>query len=145
MLLQQIFAGALLTALTLAIHGLCTAAIINGLTGLHARHWAVRSVMGAVTLVGTVALVMLGASLLEASLWSLAYLFTGAIENAEPALYFSIVTFTTLGYGDVTLDEGSRLLSGLQAACGIIVFGWSTALVIAVLQRLLILSGKVRD
>jgi hypothetical protein len=60
----------------------------------------------------------------------------GAIEHVETALYFSMVTFTTLGYGDITLPSDWRLLSSFEAANGIIMFGWSTAFVAAFIQRL---------
>jgi len=75
-------------------------------------------------------------SLLDAVLWAHAYLGVGAIEQLEEALYFSMVTFTTLGYGDVTLPPDWRLLASFEAANGIIMFGWTTALVAAVIQRL---------
>ncbi len=64
------------------------------------------------------------------------YLAVGAIPDPETALYFSIVTFTTLGYGDVTLDTGWRLLASFQAANGTIMFGWTTAIVMAVIHRI---------
>ena len=52
----------------------------------------------------------------------------------EDALYFSMVTFTTVGYGDVILDERWRLLAAFEAANGIIIFGLTTAVVVAVVQ-----------
>jgi voltage-gated potassium channel Kch len=75
-------------------------------------------------------------SLFEAVLWAYTYLWVGAIEQLETALYFSMVTFTTLGYGDITLSSEWRLLTSFEAANGIIMFGWTTALVAAVIQRL---------
>jgi hypothetical protein len=71
----------------------------------------------------------------EIGAWAVTYLLLGAIEGAERALYFSAVTFTTLGYGDIVLGEQWRLLGGFEAANGIIMFGWSTALVMAAVQR----------
>jgi voltage-gated potassium channel Kch len=75
------------------------------------------------------------ACLVEVSAWAVAYVILGAISGAEPALYFSTVTFTTLGYGEIVLDPRWRLLASFEAANGIIMFGWTTALVIAVVQR----------
>ena len=64
------------------------------------------------------------------------FLLINAIEGFEQALYFSMVTFTTLGYGDVLLEDHWRLLGSFEAANGIIMFGWTTAIVIAVLASL---------
>ena len=81
-------------------------------------------------------LVMFIASLTEALIWAGFYVFTGAIEDFHTAAYFSLVTYTTLGYGDITLAEEWRILASSQAAIGIIIFGWSTAIVMAVVQNL---------
>ena len=55
-------------------------------------------------------------------------------DTVEAAAYFSTVAFTTLGYGDIILAPPFRLLSAFQAANGLFLFGWSTALVFAVFQ-----------
>lgn len=77
--------------------------------------------------------------LIEAVLWAEAYRLLpvgDSVDTFEEAVYFSFVTFTTLGYGDITLSGEWRLLSGVQAMNGIILFGWSTAMLFAVVQRL---------
>jgi len=51
-------------------------------------------------------------------------------------LYFSLVTFTTLGYGDISLSSDWRLLSGLEAINGIMLIGWSTAMMFSLIQNL---------
>ena len=81
-------------------------------------------------------LILFFASILEATIWASTYYYFGAIDNFDKSLYFSIVTLTTLGYGDVTLLESWQLLSSFEAAIGIITFGWSTAIVMAGVQRL---------
>ena len=81
-----------------------------------------------------IVLVMFNVSILEVLLWAAAYMALGEIESLEPAFYFSMVTFTTLGYGDIVLDESWRLLASFEAATGIIMFGWTTALVLAAVQ-----------
>lgn len=74
----------------------------------------------------------------EVFLWALAYLYVvpGAeLDTLEEAFYFSAVTFTTLGFGDITLNSDWRVLSGIQPINGILLIGWSTAFIFAVLQH----------
>jgi hypothetical protein len=85
-------------------------------------------------LIGEVVLVMANVSILEALLWAAAYVVLDEIQNLEQAFYFSMVTFTTLGYGDIVLDERWRLLASFEAATGIIMFGWTTAILITIVQ-----------
>jgi voltage-gated potassium channel Kch len=87
-------------------------------------------------LVSGVVILMFLASLVEVLVWAITFLSLNAIEGFERALYFSMVTFTTLGYGDVVLAEQWRLLGSFEAANGIIMFGWTTAIVIAAVQRI---------
>ncbi len=68
--------------------------------------------------------------------WAVLYIWLGEFESLERALYFSTVTFTTLGYGDITLQESWQLLSSLEAANGVILFGVSTAFVFAVMRKM---------
>ena len=74
------------------------------------------------------------ATILEVWSWALLYLFIDAFQSIETAVYFSTVTFTTLGFGDIVLDEEWRLLSSFEAANGLLMFGWSTALVFVGVQ-----------
>ncbi len=83
------------------------------------------------------ALVLIGLHIIEILVWAIAFLVVapGELESLETAFYFSAVTFTTLGYGDVTLSSEWRLLSGFEAIGGILLIGWTTAFMFAVLQR----------
>jgi hypothetical protein len=74
-------------------------------------------------------------TLIEVAAWAGAYLAVDAIEALEKAIYFSMVTYTTLGYGDVLLDENWRVLASYQAANGIIMFGWTTAIIIYAIRQ----------
>jgi hypothetical protein len=56
--------------------------------------------------------------------WALVYVALNAIEGVEQAFYFSMVTFTTLGYGDIVLSECWRLLASFESGIGIIMFGY---------------------
>jgi hypothetical protein len=84
---------------------------------------------------------MLAGHITQMMLWAAAYLALDAIEGFEQVLFFSMVTFTTLGYGDFVLEQGWLLLGSFEAAVGIIMFGWTSAIVGAVVHRIY-QSGK---
>lgn len=71
-------------------------------------------------------------------LWALLFLYLepNILHNLETALYFSTSSFTTVGFGDVFLDEEWRLLSSFEAANGFILFGWSTAFIFEIISKL---------
>lgn len=136
-MLLNIFIGAILMLVTTGIHveGMILAlGLIRSKKCLPEQEPKRRHIY----LIGGVVLVMFLVSLVEVLVWAVTYLLLGAVESLQPAIYFSMVTFTTLGYGDITLHENWRLLSSFQAANGVIMFGWSTAIVIAAVQRIYI-------
>ena len=74
--------------------------------------------------------------LAEISAWAVAYAWNGAMPDLQTALYFSAVTYTTTGYGDVLLPEPWRLDGGVEALTGILMCGWSTGFFFAIVNRL---------
>lgn len=69
-------------------------------------------------------------------LWAWAFIWAGEFNDFEPAVYFSIVSFTTLGFGDVIISKEWRLLSGMLAANGFLLFSLATAFLIDALVRI---------
>jgi len=98
--------------------------------GLIPKPWRMVFVQFSVLMI----LLMLG-NILQIAFWALLYTALGAFKDFETALYFSGVTFTSLGYGDVVLTGRMRLLGPLQAANGLMMFGITTALFIAAVQH----------
>jgi flagellar biosynthesis protein FliQ len=80
--------------------------------------------------------------IVDVMLWASVYRLLGALPTFEESTYFSIVTFTTVGYGDIVLSPDFRLLATFEAVNGWIIFGWATALVMIVIQRLYVPSGQ---
>ncbi len=76
------------------------------------------------------------AVVVEAWSWAIVYMALGVFEDMETALYFSTVAFTTLGFGDIILDPNHRLLGAFEAAAGMVIFGWTTAMVFSAVQRI---------
>lgn len=78
--------------------------------------------------------------LVQAALWALVYMLLPGItefETFEKSMYFSLVTFTTLGYGEITITSANRIIAGLEAINGITLIGWSTAFMFAIFQELI--------
>ena len=74
--------------------------------------------------------------LIEISLWALVYAWRQAMPDLHAAFYFSAVTYTTTGYGDLVLPEAWRLVGGIEALTGILMCGWSTGFFFAVVNRM---------
>jgi len=78
--------------------------------------------------------------ILQVTIWAIIYFFVVGkqeFSSFEECCYFSAVTFTSLGFGDVVISSNWRLLSTVQAMVGLFVFGWSSALIFAIVQRML--------
>ena len=134
MIWNNILLGSLLTTITIFIHSAATRYIVYLVNkrSVKQRKWKYSKEYSTAIIV----FILLMTSVSEAGIWALSYMLVHAIPVFEHALYFSIVTFTTLGYGDITLSEKWRLLASFEAAIGIIIFGWSTAIVFVVVQKL---------
>jgi tryptophan-rich sensory protein len=83
-----------------------------------------------------VAVWMLLLHLSEISVWAVFYLWKGAMSDLPTAMYFSAVTYTTTGYGDLVLPQEWRLAGAAEALTGILMCGWSTGFFFSVVNRL---------
>lgn len=68
--------------------------------------------------------------------WAFALLGTDTIQDWNTAIYFSLVTYTALGYGDITLGHGARVYAAFAAVTGLLSFGISTAFIAALLGKM---------
>src|SRR5262249_36727170 len=122
---------------SLLSYGIATALIVSllvrliriGYTGL--VFWKNLAVMIIVSLVTA------AAHLIQIALWAVALLMVGEISTFEKAFYCSAENYTALGYGDIIFSERWRLLGPLEAINGLLLFGLSTALMFAVMSRLI--------
>jgi len=74
---------------------------------------------------------------LQSFIWAIPYYLIPGItefETLEKSIYFSLVTFTTLGYGEITIASSYRILAGLEAINGVLLLGWSTTMMFSVMQ-----------
>jgi Ion channel len=132
-MLVRLLAGCSMMALCVIIHA-------GGVT------WAIRQLRRTVTsrpgfwwgtwLFIRLAIWIVLLHLVEISAWAAMYTWNGAMPDAASAVYFSAVTYTTVGYGDVVLPPAWRLDGGIEALTGILMCGWSTGFFVAIVNRL---------
>ncbi|WP_170600477.1 ion channel [Ruegeria arenilitoris] len=68
-------------------------------------------------------------------IWAIVWVMGDVLPDWNSALYFSLVTFTTLGYGDIVLGEGLRIFGAFASVTGLLAFGLSTAFMVALMTR----------
>ena len=130
----------LMVGLTVIIH---FAGLLGLMWVLRARGHRFRAHESAVGQGAVIVFVVLGlVAILTIEIWlyGMVYLSLGALPDFESALYFSTTSFTTIGYGDVVLEKSWRLFGAVEGANGLLLFGWSTAFLIAVTARMRILE-----
>jgi hypothetical protein len=140
MVTQLVFGGSV-SLICIAIHAMAMTLVIS--TARRGLAWRERysELWLAIIMVATVA-VLLGTHLAEVLVWSLTYSILHVAPENSPVIYFALVNYTTLGYGDIVPVESWRLLGPMTAMSGILLFGWSTAVIFEVLREALRVAGK---
>jgi len=105
----------------------------------HASSWLLAAVLNAMAIL-LAAFGLFGLHSLEIWGWAGVYQWLGAFPNFEQALYFSTTTYVTIGYGDIVLPQGLRILGAIEGASGLILIGWSTAFFFSIVDRLKLLE-----
>jgi hypothetical protein len=139
-MLRQLLVGAAVSVCNIAIHALVAATVVQILSRIaHANHTVRQSMRSTIVMIATVSVVtvpvLMAAHFSEVLVWSLAYVIVGAAPAGADPVYFAFVNYTTLGYGDVTPVARWRLLGPITAMNGVLLFGWSTAVIFEVLRR----------
>ncbi len=135
----NIFIGFIMIAITVVIQALGSRFWLNSYAYSVFKLPYVEFKKGVLKFLLTTAFLLIIMNLFQAFLWAfMYYLHPGITEfdTIEKATYFSMITFTTLGYGDITLGTDHRILSGIEAINGILLIGWSTALMFSAIQEI---------
>lgn len=135
-MLRQLLFGGGISLINIALHALVMTIVIRVAQSAGARNKSRSSVLLVAVMIPTVSVLMLTHAL-EVIVWSLAYSIVDAAPAAANLVYFAFVNYTTLGYGDVVPVERWRLLGPMTAMNGVLLFGWSTAVIFEVLRKVL--------
>jgi len=128
--------GAIAVFWTIIIHALVLSAAVNFVRRERRLARAGVTFWIDVVIVALVICFALAAHLAEIAVWAVLFMVCGEFRDFGTAYYHSAVNYTTLGYGDLIMTPRWRMLGPLEAANGMLMFGVTTALVFAVIQRL---------
>ena len=137
MLVQLIIATAMVVV-TVLIH-LFGLALLMRVLRSHTRVFRKLTIMP-LTLLLAATVGIIAIHTLEIWVYALLYLQLDAFGHFEQALYFSTVTYATIGYGDLVMPHQWRILGAIEGAAGIIMLGWSTAFVVSLMTQLKLLG-----
>ncbi len=126
--------GVILSALV--VQGMATVLGVEAISTLLGRRLVGVHVWrnGLATLV--LIIILLAGHLAQMAVWAIAFVVAGEFETFAVAFYHSAVNYTTLGYGDIVMSPRWRLLGPQEAASGTLAFGWSTAVIVTAVIRL---------
>ena len=133
-MLRQLLMGGIVSLGNIAIHAVVMTTVVDA--ARLAWKWELRRPRLWLSAVMVVAVgVLLAAHVVEVTVWALAYSILEVAPPGTDVLYFAFVNYTTLGYGDIVPVERWLLLGPITAMNGVLLFGWSTAVIFEVLRQ----------
>ena len=126
----------LTTLITIGVHAVALGATVQFIRREYQFRRAGAGFWTDVAIVAAVTLLALIAHMVEIAIWAVLFNACGEFTGLAPAFYHSAMNYTSLGYGDVVMSASWKLFGPLEAAVGLLMFGVSTAMIFAVMQRL---------
>ncbi len=133
----QMIWGTVMLGICLLLHVGFVIAGIKLLKWLNGRLWASGPLFSTIVLLCAAIIVIVLSHSAQVWLWAISFIAFGAFNDPGTAVYFALVTYTTLGYGDIVLAENIRLYAALASVTGLLGFALSTAFLVAVFGKLL--------
>ena len=137
-MIRQLLVGGVVSAINIAVHAIIMTMLVTVARSVGAKGRPYHPIVFLIAVMISTVSVLMAAHVVEVLVWSLAY----SIVNAAPAdanlTYFAFVNYTTLGYGDVIPVARWRMLGPITALNGVLLIGWSTAVIFEILRRALL-------
>ena len=133
----QIVWGTVLLGICMFLHVAFLVIDIRLLKSLNRRLWASGPLFSTAVLLGVAIVIIVISHSVQVWLWALSFIAFGAFTDPGTSVYFALVTYTTLGYGDIVLAENKRLYAAFASVTGLLGFVLSTAFLVAVFSKLL--------
>jgi len=134
-LLDQIIVGGVPSLANLIIHAVLLAVVVRTVRHLSGHGQARPAVLTDTLIIVATGILLVAGHFVEVLIWAGTYAIVGAAPPGTDLVYFAFSNYTTLGYGDVLPVPRWRLLGPMTALNGILLIGWSTALIFAIIRR----------
>jgi hypothetical protein len=134
-MIQQLMCAFALAGVTVVFHAVGTVHVVIPAAGMLPSSVSANRPRPVWALTRLVSLLLV-LHLIEMAVWAMAFTVARILPDFETSLYFSMKSYTTVGYGDVLPTTSWRLLGPMEAAIGVLMLGWSTAIIVAAVQRI---------
>ncbi len=135
-MLIQLTLATVMVVITILIHGAGITALARGMRlevdAAEAHHFSLKRAMAILVIV----LALFTLHGIEIWLYAAVYLVIGAVQNLEAAVYYSTITYASIGFGDSEMARPWRLVGAIEGINGVLLLGWSTAFFVTVVARL---------
>lgn len=133
-MLNQLLAGALVSFLNFGIHALMTGAIIEATRHTAKRTDHLHAFLRMTALFTVTMIALMCAHVCEIGVWAIYYNVSGSTPPNTHAFYFAFENYTALGYGNPVPPEDKRLIGPITALNGLLLIGWSVAIIFEVMR-----------
>jgi hypothetical protein len=142
-MLRQLLVGGGLSLATIAIHAFVMTTVVQVARAVGTKEQGNSSLVLIAVMIPTISILM-ATHVIEVFVWALAYSIFDVVPAGTDPVYFAFVNYATLGYGDVLPAQSWRLLGPLTAMDGMLLFGWSTAVIFEILRRTLVRTLDIK-
>lgn len=132
----QILLGSLILGLCSSINLFLMVLYTNALRQFSSNSKFSATLLRHILLISTTFAIIILAHTIQVWIWAFSLIALGALNDYSDAVYFSLVTYTTVGYGDVTLSSDFRIFGAMASVTGLLGFGISTAFLVEIITKI---------
>jgi hypothetical protein len=133
---SNLLTGCLTIAACIAVQCVVVSFMLRSLVNIQRRRSFRLTIPVVTTILAAVMLILLAGNLLQIAMWAGVFLLYGEFHDFTTAFYYSTVTFSALGYGDIVMGKERRLLGGLEALNGVLMLGLTSSVLFAVFHAM---------
>jgi RsiW-degrading membrane proteinase PrsW (M82 family) len=142
---SQLFAGGIVSFLNFGIHALITGVVIEATRRTAARTDHLHAFMRMTALLTVTMIFLMVAHVCEIAVWSVYYGWIGDPPEGMTAFEFAFENYTALGYGEPAPPPGKRLIGPITALNGLLLIGWSVAIIFEVMRMAEVQVGRIEE